>query len=265
MIWLALVGCSENSLLSSGDRVVAVTYGDFDDLSPSLARLSVPVTPFDGLISNATWTDDEIDAPPLEDLFEGRTIRGHQALFIASGTRGLGRTIYNRNEPDDGLLEDPAVIDDVRSFVSRNGDLLVTDWAYDLTEVAWPDAVDWYGDDGVYDAAQHGQVTTLTARVTEPSLSDALGMDRLVLDYDFSNWAVIEDIGPDTTVWLRGDVPVYDGTGVRLLTDVPLLVSFSPESGPRSVVVMTFNANAQPGAAIDTILDHLMDLPREKR
>ena len=253
---LGLVGCSENALRGGNDPKIAVTYGDFDDLTPALDRLGVAHNIYDGIISSPTWSEFDVAGVPVENLFLNNEARLHEAVWVSSGTRGLGATVYNRNDRDDALLVDPDALDTARRYL-RSRNLLVTDWAYDLAEQAWPDAVTYYGDDSVFDDAQKGDIGTVIARVTDPGLAEALGSEQLVLEYNFSNWAVITDVGPDTTVWLRGDVRAWDGTAWQDLEDVPLLVSFEPE-GKGRVVVMTFHANAQPAAVTDTLLTSLL-------
>jgi hypothetical protein len=263
MRWLVLAGlmaCNETGLSSNRDPVIAVTYGDFDDLTPSLDRLLVNHEIFEGLISNATWSDDPVAGIPVESLFSGRRM-AYEAILVTSGTRGFGSTVYNRNEPDDTLVSDDAVLGAVEDYARGGGRLLATDWSYDLIERTWPDAIDFFGDDAQLDAAQHGDVAQVIARVTDPRLQQSLGMDQVVLDYNFSNWAVIEDVGPDTTVWLRGDVTAWDGELTARLTDVPLLVSFETNRG--LVVVQTFHTNAQTFAVADTLLTTVLgELPK---
>lgn len=251
MLVLLALGCSENGLSSTEQSGVAVTYGDFDDLTPSLDRLGVSHDIYEGIISTPTWADGEVSGVPVETLFSGRRLT-QDAILVASGTRGLGQTVYNRNATDDLLVSDPAVLDATGNYVRDGGRLLVTDWAYDLVEQTWPDAIDFHGDDAVFDAAQQGEPGDVLARVVDPVLAEALGMEQLVVRYDFSNWAVITDVAPDTRVWLRGDVEVWNGDAVETLADVPLLVSHETDRG--TAAVMTFHADAQPFAVADTLL-----------
>ena len=256
---LGLVGCIENGFNGGNADSVGVTYGDFDDLTPSLDRQAINHAIYEGLISNATWSDDDVSGVPVEGLLLDNDAKRHTHLLIASGTRGLGNTVYNRNERDDALLADGTGIENARRFVASGRSVLVTDWAYDLTEQAWPDAVEFHGDDGIFDAAQVGDIGTVIAKVTEPSLAEALGMEQVVLEYNYSNWAVITDVGPDTTVWLRGDVRAWNGEAYEDVLDVPLLVSYEPEGERKGrVVVMTFHGNAQPAALTDTLLSTLI-------
>ncbi|MCB9677268.1 MAG: hypothetical protein H6737_19270 [Alphaproteobacteria bacterium] len=258
LLTLALAGCIENGFSTRTQNSIAVTYGDFDDLTESLDRLLVQHGIYEGLISNATWTDDDIGGIPVEALFLEGEMRLHDMVFVASGTRGLGKTVYNANLPDDALVADDDTLRISQTYVRSNRSMLMTDWAYDLAEQSWPDQVDWLGEDGDLDAAQRGNIGTVVARVTDDRLAEALDMDQVVIDYNFSNWAVIDDVSDDTTVWLRGDVEYWDGDGWAVKEDAPLLVSFEPYGGDGRVVVMTFHANAQTPAVTDTLLETLL-------
>lgn len=257
-----LVACkSDQDIILTIDGSIATTAGDFDDVAAPFNRMVVAHDDYEGLISTATW-DDEYDAANIrlkvEDLIgEGNDIANHQLVVVASGTRGLGARAYNGLEPDDRFVADEDALARTRALVKRGGVLMTTDWAYDLPEQAWPDFVDYLGDDNAFDDAQTGEIADVTATVAEQELADALGMEQLVLRYDFSNWGVIESVDDDVTVWLRGDVQyrLRDGSGVMSLPDVPLLVSFQPEGGDKgTVVVSTFHLDAQTPAVIEEIL-----------
>lgn len=261
---LALLGgCPpEYDVIPSITGSIAVTAGDFDDVQQPFNRMVVNTEAYEGLIASATW-DDEYNpannALKVEDLLgEGNDITEHQLLVIASGTRGLGKRQYNGLEPDDDFIGDENALSRVRAKVIGLGIIMMTDWAYDLAEQTWPDFVDYLGDDADFDAAQTGEIGTVTARVTDERLSDALGTEEIALRYDFSNWAVIEAVDEDkVTVWLRGDVTyrVRDGEGTESLTDVPLLVSYQPEGADKgTIIVSTFHLDAQTPQVTDDIL-----------
>jgi hypothetical protein len=253
-------GCTnENQLDRHTIESVAATTGDFDNVEEPLNRMLVSHQTYEGLISVATWDPDydpDVVSLKVEGLL-GSTdeMRLHDSILVASGTRGLGAQEYNGLGADDGLVSDPAVLENVRDFVGRGGVLLCTDWSYDLVEAAWPDALGFLGDDAVYDDAQHGEIGTVSATVTEEILVSDLGMGVMSVSFDFSNWAVIEEVGADVTVWLVGDVEVRGDAGPEPRTRVPLLVSFEPE-GPEagSVVFLSFHIDAQTDAVIDQLL-----------
>ena len=256
-----LVGCQEQDFNGTQSRSIAVVTGDFDDVAEPLDRLILDHTPYDGIISNAVW-DPEYDsashALTVEGLLAGGGELGqHGWLFVASGARGFGDVVYNGVAPDNQFVDDLHVRSDIVDYVARGNTLLVTDWAYDLVEVCWPGAVDFLGDDTARDAAQLGEVETVIAKVTESRLVETTENDQLAIHYNFSNWAVIDAVGNDTTVWLRGDVNwrnPNDGS-VTKIEHAPLLVSFIPKGGTGQVVVSTFHIDAQNDPVADEIMN----------
>jgi hypothetical protein len=258
MLSLLLVGCIEyepGTPFLEGS--VAVTAGDFDDVQTPFDRMVVNSEAYEGLIASATWDDDyeaANHALKVEDLIgPGNDIARHGLVVFASGTRGFGNRSYAGLEADDRFLVDPDARARVQARVATQGTVMLTDWTYDLAEQIWPDSVDYAGDDDVFDAAQIGPLGDITARVTDDRLADALGTDVIVLRYDFSNWAVIEDVDADATVWLRGDIGE--------LSNVPLLVSFRPEGADGgTVVVATFHLDAQTPDVTDEVLRTVVGL-----
>ncbi|TNE89901.1 MAG: hypothetical protein EP330_10040 [Deltaproteobacteria bacterium] len=255
---IALAGCQSDRGLYGGPLTsVGVVAGDFDEMAEPLLRMDVRHDVYEGIISVATY-DTEWDyegvALKVETLLSDTNVMTrYDGVFIASGTRGFGVREYNGLDADNQLVSDPVVLEEVRSYVEdHNGTLFVTDWSYDLVEAIWPDAIDFLGDDITIDAAQRGEIGFVQASVEEEGLAEVLEISTLPLEYNYSNWAPIESVHPDTTVWARGDVEyrLDGGSGFATLTDSPLLVSFNPEGGGR-VVYATFHVNAQ--------LDHTMD------
>jgi hypothetical protein len=252
------LGCNEQSFAAKRLNSIAVIAGDFDQLAAPLNRMNVRYTMYEGLISTATWDPDydgQNIALKVEDLFgDLAEISSHDALFVASGTRGLGERVYNGLLPDDELVTDPNVVDNVQKYVNWGGVVLFTDWSYDLMEAAWPDYVDFLNDDDRLDAAQVGEIGTVTASVLETELETSLEVDKVALRYDFSNWSVVESVSKDVTVWLSADARYrVQAGGVMTLADSPMLLSFEPKGGGR-VIFSSFHMDAQTAVLTDQML-----------
>lgn len=250
---------------------IAVTVGDFDDVQAPFDRMVVPTTRYDGIISTATWVEDEDEftSPALnvEGLFlseRNEELRAYGAVFVASGTRGFGEREYNSLQPDDALVSNEEAMANAEAYLSTGGVMWLTDWSYDLAPRVVPDKIDFLGDEAQLDAAQRGDINDrVVARVVDEGLAEALGTEQLSLKYNFSNWAVIEDVADssDVKVWLRGDVTYRDdsGEGTQTLTDVPLLVSVQMQNERQGELVFsTFHLDAQNGAVIDTLLQTIV-------
>jgi hypothetical protein len=245
---------------------IGVTVGDFDNVQEPFNRMEVDTVRYDGIISTATWVEDEEDftAPALsvEGLFfsdRNQELLEHGALFVASGTRGFGERQYNSLQPDDQIVGVQEAVDNAYSFARSGSVLVLTDWAYDMVPRAFPGKLDFLGDEAVLDAAQRGEIGRVQARIVDDELAEALEVDQLSLTYNFSNWAVIEDVLDENSVrvWMRGDVSYRDdaGGGTIELTDVPLLVSIDVGGeGGGEVLVSTFHLDAQNPAVIDKML-----------
>ncbi|MFZ5475552.1 MAG: hypothetical protein ACOZNI_02150 [Myxococcota bacterium] len=258
MTLLLLAACSEQGL--EGIRIddVAVVLGDFDDMTTTLTGLDVPTTPFDGFTVQATYQpEDERQKrddglPSFEGLLtdadeKGRlAIQLYGAVFVNSGARGLGVGQYNNLLlEDDGIVGDEELVGRVCSYVESGGTLVASDWAYDLVERCWPDAVEFAGDDEAIDGAQLGVADGgVTATVHEETLKEGLGA-TVAIAYDYSAWAAIESVGADTEVLLSGTVEYQPSSdaGYETLSDAPLFVRFPAGSG--QVVFSTFHLAAQ--------------------
>jgi len=254
-----LAGCSDFNITGWNLSDVAVTAGDFDNVAAPLDRMVVPHRTYEGIISVATWDpsyDYQDVAYKVEDLLgSSANMSAFSTIFVASGTRGLGQRVYNGLEPDDELVSSPDVLKNTREYVKNGGVLVVTDWAYDLVEQSWPDEIDFEGDDTVYDAAQTGEIGRVAADIVDPEVADALGYDTMGVTYDYSNWAVIQDVAPDVRVIVQGS-PHYhpDGQTSETLQDKPLMVVFQPPGARGKVVLTTFHIDAQTPEIMDALI-----------
>lgn len=265
---LGASGCtSDNEIKAIVIENTAVVTGDFDRVEESLARNSVKHELFEGYISNAIYEDDvdpDVMNPKVESLWRGSNVDGdplvvdYDAIFINSGSRGLGEYVYNGVDADDDFLLDPAINRSMFEFHIRGGVLVVSDWGYDLVESLWPEKISFLDEDDGPDAAQAGLDDSVTADITDPELAKNANSDVLDLQFDYSHWTVMRAVSSDVTVHLVGDVTYRDraGQGAQTLTDVPLLVSFPAEQG--RVIVSSFAWKAQNPGVTDVILATLL-------
>ena len=253
-------GCSDQEFLVRLNNSVAVTVGDFDEVAAPLNRMVVKHTDYDGVISTTTWNPNYTGSSALsvEGLFgDLGEMMEHDAIFVASGTRGLGARQYNGLSEDSQIVASPEAVENVREFVARGNTLLVTDWGYDLVEATWPDYVTFAGEETGLDAAQRGSEGDIQAVVSDEVLATAIETDSIELSYNFSNWAVIESVREDVRVLMRGDVTYLDpsGIGTVSLSQVPLLIQFEPPGGLEGQVVFsTFHMDAQNAFVVDETL-----------
>jgi hypothetical protein len=265
--WLVTltVACIETGVNTQPIDAVAVVSGDFDNIGESLGRHEIAYQTYEGFICCASY-DPDLDpaliALKSETLFTGvgesgaREIFEYDAVMVNSGTRGLGAWQYNGVETDDHIAADETAVLNIQEWVERSGLLWASDWAYDLVEKAWPEKIDFYGDDDLLDEAQVGTIGRIEARVTDSGLHDALGTDSISLAFNFSNWMVMESVANDDSVdvLLRGDAEVRlsSSEGFGTVQDIPLLVKF--DHGEGQVILSSFHWNAQNADLVDTVL-----------
>ncbi|MDP2314547.1 MAG: hypothetical protein Q8P41_16715 [Pseudomonadota bacterium] len=267
MMLLALLACkTDQEFAEIRLDAIAVVLGDFDNVGDTLTALDIATQEYDGFIVQATYEPDDdrtvrdFGGPSVEGLFTGTDENGQlqvsafNAVFVNSGTRGLGAFRYNNQlEPDDSLLLDTDAMDHACNFATGGGTLVVSDWAYELVEYCWPDALELFGDDTVPDAAQAGIAGDVLADVKGDKLIEALGA-TVNLAYDYTAWSVIESVGTGTEVLLSGNVD-YQPSADQLpetLTGAPLLVRFV--AGRGQVVYSTFHFSAQNPQVTQSLL-----------
>lgn len=262
-----LVACNDQNFSGVRLDTLAVTLGDFDDMSELLDGLDVASTPYEGFIVQAVYepegdrTQRGSMALSVETLLDNVDDKGrleinlYSAVFLNSGTRGLGAFQYNNAlEADDSIVADAERVDAVCNFVTAGGVLVVSDWAYDVVEACWPSAIEFVNEDTTVDGAQTGRAGTVTAVVKDETAKEALGAETIALSYDYSAWAVMEGVGNDTEVLVEGSIEYQPSAdlGYQGLADVPLLVRFTEGQG--SVVFGNFHWATQNTTVGRTLL-----------
>jgi hypothetical protein len=247
-----------------------VVLGDFDDMGDLLTGNNIGSTEYDGFIVQATYepADSSLHRGDLALTVEGLLtdtagsddLKSYNAVFVNSGTRGLNAYTYNdMMEPDDALLQDAENLQRTCDYVEGGGSLIVSDWAYDLVEFCWPDAIEFFGDNTVVDAAQVGVADdSVLATVHDEGMKSDLG-PSVTIDYNYSAWTVIQSVGADTEVLLSANVP-YQPSATEVedeLQDVPVMVRFQPGRG--QVVFTTFHWAAQTAPVASGLLFGAVD------
>lgn len=122
---------------------------------------------------------------------------------------------------------DPLVAQNLRTYVQQGGSLYVSDQAYDLIELVWPEKVDFLFADNERSSAEFGVDGSYLMEVAEPGLVDFLGQDELTIDFNFGYFALIQQVAEGTTVYLRSDIPYYVNDTTQVLEAVPVTVGFT--------------------------------------
>jgi hypothetical protein len=234
---LGVAGCDDDvglNVINFG--ATAIVTGDFDTVEQLIQEVSqetaiaADLSIYDGYISGPHF-EHEIDVAEsfsgtVEDLLRSDPydggLGGFDTVFFSDGMRGVNVREYNGVVADDHLVSDGTVVDNVRSQGELGRRLYFSDWTYDLMERAWPDLVDWVGDDTEIDDAQRGTAQVVAARIVDPSLAGAMGVpegSEIEVEFNYGVWAVAESVADNVNVLVEADVVVDDPeTGVVIFT-----------------------------------------------
>lgn len=227
---------------ASGAPRIAVVQGSYDIIEDILVELGY--SEFDTYYTEIPWAPlAERGTAQLFAPDENGTPRifSYSIVFIACGS-------------DEDTLLEPDFVDLIREYVDGGGRLYVSDLAYDVLERAFPQYIDFYGDDTERDAAQMGVAppdAKLQAAVRDAGLAAWLAgqtcaggscinsaSNTIEVGGLLDNWTVMLGAESGATVkeWVNASVPSH-GT-------IPLTVSFTHGDG---LVLFTSYHNAPEG------------------
>lgn len=222
---------------------IALITGDYDDVDNLLEDLGfTSYTRVDGTDSTALTAF----------LTDPVALSKFDIVFFNGGHVEAG-VIYDSNPANPVPSR---VAQNLQAYVASGGSVFATDWAYDVVERAWPDAIDFMGDDRTPDAAQLGEYESVNAAVTDESLAAFIGKSWMAVEYDLPVWPPIVGVQPYVSVHLSGNVSYRQGQSSYTLPAVPLLVSFSEGQGRVGFSTFRFASNRQDDTRL--ALQHLL-------
>jgi len=216
---------------------LAVTPPEYDDMGKLLATLGAGY-PF--------------VETPLETLLEAESLRRYDVVFLTCGgvpPAWLGRRTGDAQRGAVGAYRpQPRVAmrlqRALRDYVAGGGTLYVSDWQFQLLEIAFPEFVD-------ASRRFQGDVQTVRADVVDPGLARRLG-PTIELRFERPAWfpAAFRDAG--VTTYLAGTYRTLDDRQLR----GALLASFPFENG--TVVFTSFHNETQNSAVETELLRYLV-------
>jgi hypothetical protein len=226
-------------LLPDDDRRYAVVTGFYDRIEDFLTRDGISVVPING---DGDWAEEFFGS--LDNLEQ------YDVIFINCGA-------------DEVEFAGPAGLSanarrNLRTYIAQGGGLYVSDWAYEIVEQAFPDRIDFFGDDNVHDAAEMGVGGTYRARVLDPGLGDFLAQsgfdgDAVDIDFSFQAGSVITSVAPGVTTFLEADMQYRTDSPDPILRDTPVTVGF--HEGRGRVIFTSFHQETNPDAGTTEVLD----------
>lgn len=216
---------------AKGAPRIAVAQGDYDDIEGILSDLGYD---FDFFENHPAWvTPPENSISRLFELDDSGKARlfSYDIVFVNCGTA-------------EWILLAPENVALIREYVAGGGRLYVSDLSYDVAERAFPEYIDFYGDDDEEGAAQVGpwpSSQTVDATVKDPGLAAWLATrdcgvggcidtdtNTVKLGGFLPGWAVM--LGAEATPQ-GGTVKVWVDAYFETLGRLPLTVSFAHGGG----------------------------------
>ena len=209
---------------------IAVVGGDYDHIEQILSDLELDYDMF----GPATYRDL---------LYDSQRLAEYDIIF------------FNCGMPFSWLDSRSLVANNLSNFVTDGGSVYSSDWAHLIVEAAWPDKIDFYGNDGAFndpstsldltDSAYVGRATNTNAEVLDQTMIMALGSTTANIVYDLDAWVVPLSVSTDSSVMIQGSAPTWDittGSPATTYNNVPLAIRF--DSGG-TVIYTTFHNELQ--------------------
>lgn len=158
-----------------------------------------------------------------------------------------------------GMAEDyatsPDVIGNLRSFVQGGGVLYSSDWAFVYVDAVWPGKIQFLPNNTQYPGGPYlGESGDgLQATVSDAALRLALGKDTASIDFDLSEWVVMDSVASGVAVLLSGPAPLILGS---TLSNRPYAVQFADGDG--RVTYTSFHNEVQTTADMDVLLEQML-------
>ena len=207
---------------------IAVMQGQWDAMEDILDQLKLPYT---------LYPQDDTS---VVDNYS--TLSKYDILIINCGA---------------GESLDSNTINNLKNWVLAGNSFMASDYAYDYFEKAFPNAVDFYGDDNTTNAAQSGGSARGIQGCTAPLMCDIIDQNMVALmgvnQVGISSicWATADSAAPDAVVHIEGDV--YNKQQKN-----PVIVSYKPTQTSGRIVFASFHLKDQNAANMKKIFFYLI-------
>ncbi len=220
------VGCQP--LLPDDGRRYLVVEGIYDRIEDALVRNGIQpeIEPFP---TGLGWAND---------LFANtERLSTYDVIFVNCGAED------SEFATPGGLSA--AAKNGLRRYIEQGGSLYVSDWSYELVEQVFPEKIDFFGSDTVFDAAQQAVGGTYDTRVLDADLEDFLELSNFDISFSFQAGSIISQVGPGVTTFLEADMNYSHDGVVDTLENTPVTVSFAVGLG--KVIFTSFHQENDPG------------------
>jgi len=224
---------AEDECLDPNSVNIAVVTGQYDHIEVILGDLALNYDAYDGVGNDYMTLLSDPDKMAEYDI-----------IFFNCGMSSSWTTQYE------------VVGTNIEEYVADGGSVYASDWAYYIFEAAFPDAVDFYGDDTQAGDSYVGISGYLSANVINSTFQDRLGSEVAQLYYDLEIWAVPETADAEVSVLLSGDAPILDEWKMDTIMGSPLAVRVDHEAGV--AIYTTFHNVSQITVDMQALLEGIV-------
>lgn len=230
---------------SDVNSTVAIVSGDYDSPADVLPSFGV---------SDFYEVNGQTGSELVQFLQSAENLAQYDAIFFAGGH--IEEDVFYDTNGDDVAGDVGRVIQAVKDYVDAGGTIVATDWSYDVIEQAWPNKLDFLGEDSVPNDAQLGTPDTVDADVTNNDLESAVGQETVPVHFDLDTWPIVVGSDESVTPYLVGDAPYRIGLDTFTQANSPFMVQF--DVGDGSVVFLTWRLTANTEGKGHAVVEYLL-------
>jgi len=217
--------------LPPGLRIAVVHGSNYDRVEGVLQELGVDLETLD--VYQSDWAE--------QLLANDSALDDYDILFL------------NCRSEEATYMAHPEMQQRLRDFVNRGGALYAADQAYDIIEVAFPEEIDFFGNDNARGSGDQGDTVDVTAHIDDAPLAARMGGSTVGLHFGLTTWSVMVSAADDADVYIRADVPLLDGSTIE---NAPMTVGFHHGAG--HVVYSSFHEEPGIGEGQEQVLKQIM-------
>jgi len=250
-------GADMKKCFGAGGASIVVYWGQWDQMDQIVDRLGFDYTWYyyeDTLYADEPDWDNEPGVLLLRDL---DALLDYNIVILNCGSA------YKK-----WIAKYPEIVDNLHQWVLLGGSLYMSDLAWVVGEHAFPDAIDFWGDNDLTDAQVIEPHSTFDAALVDASLAEYVGQMNIEIYYDSGPLISVSAAGEGTVAHAVGHIEqcnggIFDGclTDVLIDEDQPVLLSYQPGVGSGRVIYSGFHVDEQADQdAYDKVMYYLMFL-----
>jgi len=201
---------------------IAVVGGKYDEIGAVLTTLGFEFDYYDGVDQWEGWNF----------LLDPAAMDTYDIIFINCG-------VHPESDFGAHTAELTTIGQNIANYVEAGHYVYASDWAYYFVESAYPNQIDFRGDDMTNVDVLIGAPGVHAVAVTDEELRAYTGLSTAMINLDLDLWAIAIGVADGVKTYLKGDARLVDSS---VLSNVPFLVDFN--AGDGSVVYTSYHIHS---------------------